>query len=97
MAVSLHWLGAILVLVLIPTTRVPRGGHGRSCGQGDVSPGFICPRGIAVLVLTALRIVWWWRLPVPDPSPIPLTYQWPGEQYVAIVVLLGMIASGTAR
>jgi len=65
MAISIHWLSAILVLVLIVLGF-------RAAGTVDpVAKAALLrlhlPIGIAVLVLTALRIVWWWRF---DRSPI---------------------------
>ena len=96
MAVSLHWLSAILVLVLIVLGfRV----------AGTVDPvakaallRLHLPIGIAVLVLTALRIVWWWRFDrKPDPAAGSSHWQERAAQAVHIlfyVILLGMIASG---
>ncbi len=67
MAVSIHWLSAILVLVLIVLGF-------RAAGTVDpvAKAAFLrlhLPIGIAVLALTVLRIVWWWRFDrKPDPT-----------------------------
>ncbi|MDO8400139.1 MAG: cytochrome b [Bradyrhizobium sp.] len=96
MAVSIHWLSAILVLVLIVLGF-------RAAGTADpVAKAALLrlhlPIGIAVLVLTALRIVWWWRF---DRKPDPIAGSPPWQERAAqavhilfYVVLLGMIASG---
>lgn len=96
MAVSIHWLSAILVLVLVVLGF-------RSAGTVDPAAKAALlrlhlPIGIAVLALTALRIVWWWRFDR-KPDPIGGSPQWQARaaQVVHVliyIVLLGMIASG---
>ncbi len=96
MAVSLHWLSAILVLVLIVL------GFRAAATVDPAAKAALLrlhlPIGIAVLVLTALRIVWWWRFDRrPDPIAASTHWQERAAQAVHIlfyVVLLGMIASG---
>ncbi len=96
MAVSLHWLSAILVLVLIVL-----GFRAADTVDPVAKATFLrlhLPIGIAVLVLTALRIVWWWRFDR-KPDPIAGSPHWQERAARAVhilfyVVLLGMIASG---
>lgn len=96
MAVSIHWLSAILVLVLIVLGF-------RAAGTVDPAAKAALlrlhlPIGIAVLALTVLRIVWWWRFDR-KPDPIAGSPHWQERAAQAVhilfyVVLLGMIASG---
>lgn len=96
MAVSIHWLSAILVLVLIVLGF-------RAAGTVDPAAKAAIlrlhlPIGIAVLALTVLRIVWWWRFDR-KPSPIAGSPHWQKRAAQAVhvlfyVVLFGMIASG---
>lgn len=98
MAISIHWLTALLILALFATGLL---------AAGQVHPAaqlalvrFHVPLGAAVAVLTLLRIVWWW---VADRRPDAPAGQ-PGWQKVmahavhfglyAIVLLLA--ASGIA-
>ena len=58
-AVSIHWLNAILILALL-------GSGFRAANSLDAAAKaeflrFHIPVAIIVLLLTALRIVWWWR------------------------------------
>lgn len=95
-AVSIHWLSAILVLVLIVLGF-------RAAGTVDPAAKAAIlrlhlPIGIAVLALTALRIVWWRRFDR-KPDPIGGSPQWQkgAAQVVHVliyIVLIGMIASG---
>lgn len=57
-AIAMHWLTALLILALFVTGLLAE-------GQGDPAAQlalvrFHVPLGTAVLVLTLLRIVWWW-------------------------------------
>ena len=86
MAVSLHWLSAILVLVLIVLGF-------RAAGTVDPAAKAALlrlhlPIGIAVLVLTALRIVWWWRFDR-KPDPIAGSPHW--QERAAQAVHLSLI------
>jgi cytochrome b561 len=95
-AVSIHWLSAILVLVLIVLGF-------RAAGTVDPAAKAAIlrlhlPIGIAVLALTALRIVWWWRFDR-KPSPVAGSPHWQERAAQAVhvlfyAVIFGMIASG---
>jgi cytochrome b561 len=95
MAVSIHWLSAILVLVLMVVGF-------RAAGTVDPAAKAALlrlhlPIGIALLALTVLRIVWWRFDRRPDPIAASPHWQERAAQAVHIlfyVVLLGMIASG---
>lgn len=59
-AITIHWLTAVIIIMLFATGLL-------AAGQSD--PGaklalvrFHVPLGTAVLVLTLLRIVWWWAM-----------------------------------
>lgn len=95
-AVSIHWLSAILILALL-------GSGFRAANAMDAAAKagllrFHIPVAVAILLLTALRMVWWWRF---DRKPLPVAGS-PGWQeriagWVHIgfyVVILGMVASG---
>ncbi len=96
MAVSIHWLSAILVLVLIVLGF-------RAAGTVDpvAKAAFLrlhLPIGIAVLALTVLRIVWWWRFDrKPDPTSGSPRWQERAGQAVHVlfyVAIFSIIASG---
>lgn len=96
MAISVHWLSAILILALL--------GSGFQAGNA-MDPAakaaflrFHIPVAIAVLLLTLLRIVWWWRFDV-KPLPVRGSPAWQERIARAVhvafyVVILGMVASG---
>lgn len=96
MAVAIHWLSAILVLVLIVLGF-------RAAGTVDPEAKaallrFHLPIGIAVLVLTAFRIVWWWRFDR-KPDPVAGSPHWQERAAQAVhmlfyVVIFGMVVSG---
>jgi len=85
MAITIHWLTAAVILALFATGLL-------AAGQAD--PGaklalvrFHVPLGMAVLVLTLLRIVWWW---VVDRRPA-LPADQPGwQKFVAQAVHIGL-------
>ena len=95
-AVSIHWLSAILILVLI-------GSGFRAASTVDpAAKGAILrvhvPIALGVLVLMLLRIVWWWGF---DRKPHPVAgsphRQERAAQAVHVlfyVVVFGMVASG---
>ncbi|RJF76921.1 cytochrome b [Rhodopseudomonas palustris] len=96
-AVSIHWLSAILILVLLVS------GFG-AAGTDDVAAKAAAlrihlPIAALVLVLTALRIAWWLGFDLkPDPLPdVPGGLRESAARVVHLllyVVLLGMVASG---
>ena len=96
MAVSIHWVSALLILVLL--------GSGFRAGNSvdpETKATFLrvhVPVAITVLVLTVLRIFWWWRFDL-KPQPVQSSPLWQERMarvvHVAFyVVILGMIASG---
>lgn len=95
-AVSIHWLSAFLIVVML--------GSGFRAGQtvDPVAKAEIlrihAPLGIAILVLTLARLVWWWKF---DTKPIPTgnSPAWQEKAAKAVhallyIVILGMTASG---
>jgi cytochrome b561 len=94
-AVSIHWLSAILILALF-------GSGFRAANAMDATAKaeflrFHIPVAIVVLLLTALRIVWWWRF---DPKPLPLDGSDRWQERIArwvhvafYLVIFGMVAS----
>lgn len=98
MAVSIHWLSALLIVVLIASGF-------RAAGTVDPATKAAIlrlhvPIAIAVLALTILRIVWWWGFDR-KPNPVAGSLDWQERTAQAVhilfyVVILGMIASGIA-
>ena len=97
-AITIHWLTALIILALFATGLL-------AAGQADPAANlalvrFHVPLGSAVLVLTLLRIVWWW---VADRRPAEPANQ-PGWQRVTAkavhvglyVVILLLASSGIA-
>ncbi|MFS8055944.1 cytochrome b/b6 domain-containing protein [Rhizobium sp. BR 317] len=67
-AVSIHWVSAILILVLLGT-----GFRAANVIDATSKAGILrlhIPIAIAVLLLTLVRIAWWWRF---DRKPLPWT------------------------
>lgn len=96
MAISIHWLSAILILAVI-------GSGFRAAATVDPAAKAALlrahlPIAVAVLLLTAVRIVWWWWLDrKPDPTAGSPRWQQRAAEAVHVlfyVVVLGMIASG---
>lgn len=96
-AVTVHWLSAALILVLL-------GSGFRAGNEADVTAKaeFLrvhIPVAVAVLFLTVFRIVWWWRF---DDKPLPVVGAVALQERLArwvhlgfYVLILGMVASGT--
>ena len=96
MAVTIHWLSALLIIVLL--------GSGFGAGQ-TIDPAakadmlrLHAPLGITVLVLTLARIVWWWRFDS-KPAAIKGDPRWQGMSAKVVhllfyILILGMTASG---
>ncbi|MDE1467932.1 cytochrome b [Aurantiacibacter sp. D1-12] len=94
-AVTIHWLTAILIIALI--------GSGFNAGDAEnaaAKAAFLrvhIPLGVTVLVLTVVRILWWFFADKkPDPLPMPV---WQDRMARAVhllfyIVILGMAASG---
>jgi cytochrome b561 len=95
-AVFIHWLGAALVLVLLVT-----GFRAADMSDAVAKTQLLrvhIPVAIAVLVLTALRLLWWWRW---DRKPPPIAGMSPFKVSAAravhvalLVVTVAMLASG---
>ena len=96
MIVLIHWLSALLIVVLIASGF-------RAAGTLDPATKaailrFHVPIAVAVLVLTVFRIVWWWGFDR-KPNPVAGVPGWQERTARAVhillyVVILGMIASG---
>ena len=94
-AVTLHWLSALLILVLI-------GSGFRAAGADDATQKAAVlrahiPLGITILVLTLAR-AGWWIFADAKPSPVSMP-SWQARtsravQVLFYVVILGMAASG---
>ncbi|APO67497.1 cytochrome b561 protein [Rhizobium gallicum] len=94
-AVSIHWLSAVLILALLGS-----GFRAANAIDAAAKAGFLLfhiPVAIVVLLLTALRIVWW-RL---DRKPLPVQGSPRWQERIArwvhvafYAVILGMVASG---
>lgn len=95
-AVSIHWLSALLILVLLGT-----GFRAADAPDALARAALLrvhIPVAIAVLLLTGLRILWWWRFDR-KPSPAAGMPRWQaslagGVHIALLVIVLGMIASG---
>ncbi|SUE43049.1 cytochrome b [Roseomonas gilardii] len=94
--VTIHWLTAILIIFAL--------GSGFRAGNAldlSVKADFLrmhIPAAIMVLLLTVLRIVWWWFLDK-KPRPVQGAPLWQerlarGVHIAFYVVILGMAASG---
>lgn len=97
-AVALHWVSALLVLVLIVTGF--RSGFAEDAATKAAALRIHVPVAMAALLLTALRLLRWWRFDQ-KPSPEPGTPAWQDAVarwthralYLALILLL---ASGIA-
>ncbi|MGE4337660.1 MAG: cytochrome b [Pigmentiphaga sp.] len=96
MAISLHWLSAILILALLGSGF--QAGNTTNLADKAAFLRFHIPVAIVVLLLTLWRIVWWWRFdrkPLPMPNS-PAWQEWAARavHFAFYIVILGMIASG---
>lgn len=93
-AVTLHWISALLILALLAL------GFQAEDAEGVAKAEILAlhvPLGLLVVALTLLRIVWWW-LADHNPPTVPM----PGWQELSAkaihilfyIVILGMGASG---
>jgi len=97
-AVSIHWVTAVLILILIASGF-------RASDAVDPAAKLVIlrlhvPVALGVLALTMLRIVWWWGLDR-KPAPVVGSPHWQERSAQAVhvlfyVVVLAMIASGVA-
>jgi cytochrome b561 len=96
MLVSIHWLSALLIIILVAS-----GFRAANTVDPAAKAAILrlhVPIAIALLVLTIVRLGWWWGF---DRKPDPVTgsprWQERAAQAVHVlfyVVILGMIASG---
>jgi len=95
-AVTIHWLSALFILALL--------GSGFWAAQtADLAAKadilrFHAPVGIAVLVLTIIRIAWWWRFDTKPADPAG-SARWQTVSAKTVhaafyVIILGMAATG---
>lgn len=95
-AVTIHWLSAVFILALLGSGF--EAATARAAATKAEFLRFHMPVAIVVLLLTALRIIWWLRF---DRKPLPVegSPSWQdriaGLVHVAFyVVIVGMVASG---
>jgi cytochrome b561 len=97
-AVTIHWLSAVLILALFSTGLL-------AAGQADPEAKlalvrFHVPLGTAVLVLTLLRIVWWWvadrRPALPADQPRWQKFMAHAVHIALYLVVLLLASSGIA-
>jgi len=95
-AVSIHWISAILILALLGS------GFQAANAPDSIAKGAFLrahiPMAIAILLLTLFRIVWWWLF---DRKPLPVQGSPAWQEWLAravhvafYIVILGMVASG---
>jgi cytochrome b561 len=95
-AVSIHWLSALLIVVVIASGF--RAANTLDPAAKAAILRFHVPIAAAVLALTVFRIVWWWRFDQ-KPKPVAGSPRWQERAAQVVhalfyVVILGMIASG---
>jgi cytochrome b561 len=97
-AIAIHWLTAIVVVMLFATGLL-------AAGQADPAAKlalvrFHVPLGTAVLVLTLLRIVWWWAMDrhpaLPADQPRWQKYMAFAVHFALYVVVILLASSGIA-
>jgi len=86
-AITIHWLTAVIILALFATGLL-------AAGQADPEAQlalvrFHVPLGSAVLVLTLLRILWWW---LADRSPALPAEQPAWQKFMAKAVHIALYA-----
>ena len=98
MAITIHWLTAILILALFATGLLAAGQPDPAAKLALVR--FHVPLGSAVLLLTLLRIVWWWmmdrRPALPAGQPDWQKFVAHGVHIALYLVVLLLAASGIA-
>lgn len=95
-AVSIHWLSAILIIAALATGL--RAGNTADPLMQTALLRFHIPMAIAVLILTLARIVWWWRFDH-KPASIGGMPRWQTRaaslsHLLFYVIILGMAGSG---
>lgn len=94
-AVALHWLSALLIVILIGTGFRASGTEDAVAKAGILQ--LHLPLGVAILLLTLGRIGWW-LFADKKPAPVPMP-SWQDRSSRAVhalfyIVILGMTASG---
>lgn len=95
-AVSIHWLSAVLILALLGSGFQAANAMGSAAKAAFLRIHISI--AIMVLLLTILRIVWWWRFDL-KPLPVEGSPAWQeriaGWVHIAFyLAIFGMIASG---
>ncbi len=94
-AVSIHWLSAFLILVLI-ASGFRAGGMEDTAAKAAILQVHV-PLGITILLLTLARVIWWLfadRKPASIPMPTWQVQFSRAVHFLFYVVILGMTASG---
>lgn len=95
-AVTIHWLSALLILAMLGSGFTAASQTDSVAKESILT--FHVSAGVLVLVLTLLRLLWWWRVDQ-KPDPVSGDPAWQTRSAKAIhvlfyVVILGMVASG---
>lgn len=95
-AIGIHWLSAVLILGLLASGLLAE--EATDPGTKETLLRLHAPMGISILILTLLRIVWWWRFDT-RPGPLGGNPAWQEKLAKAVhvllyVVMIGMAASG---
>ncbi len=95
-AVTIHWLSAVFILAMLGS-----GFRAASMTESTAKEAiliFHAPLGTIILVLTLLRLFWWWRVdqkPRPvDGGPAWQTFTAKAIHVLFYIAILGMVASG---
>ncbi|WP_420408918.1 cytochrome b [Hoeflea sp.] len=95
-AIGIHWLTAVLIIGLMASGILAENSTDETLKAAVLR--LHAPMGIAILLLTLLRIAWWWRF---DTRPGPLGTNPAWQEFLAkavhlllYVVMIGMAASG---
>ena len=94
-AVSIHWLTALLILLLLVT-----GYLAQDAGDSAAKAFFLrfhLPAGMLVLALTIWRICWWMFYDrKPAPVPMPAWQEWISRavHFLLYIAVIAMAASG---
>lgn len=96
-AVGLHWLGVLLTMVMLIT-----GFRADAAAEPAAKAAILAwhaPAGSALLLVTLIRILWWWladRKPAPLDDPAWQVKAARGVHLALYAVILGMVGSGFA-
>ncbi|MEQ8479992.1 MAG: cytochrome b [Hoeflea sp.] len=92
-AIGVHWLTAVLIVGLLASGVLAENAADPATKATLLT--LHAPMGIAVLVLTLFRIVWWWRLDT-RPDPLGGNPAWQEKLAKAVHLLLYMVMIGMA-